>query len=67
MAAPETLATALHVATAATASLAWITARDAFHNHLWSCRDCHAPTGRHCVTGADLHSTYERTPLESAP
>ncbi|VVQ18739.1 hypothetical protein PS938_04613 [Pseudomonas fluorescens] len=64
---PAALATARHVATAATASLGWITARDAFHNHLWSCRDCHAPTGRYCATGADLRVTYERTPLESAP
>ncbi|MCY1292597.1 hypothetical protein D9M68_508780 [compost metagenome] len=67
MAAPETLAIARHVATAATASLAWITARDAFHNHLWSCRDCFAPTGRYCAAGADLRATYEAPPLESAP
>ncbi|VVN09430.1 hypothetical protein PS647_03764 [Pseudomonas fluorescens] len=55
------------VHTAATASQAWREADAAYTNHLMSCRDCHAPTGRYCATGADLHSTYERTPLESAP
>ncbi|MNE38127.1 hypothetical protein D3C80_1320120 [compost metagenome] len=52
------------VHTAATASQAWREADAAYTNHLMSCRDCHAPTGRYCTTGADLRTTYERTPLE---
>jgi hypothetical protein len=67
VATPATLATIRHVATAATASPAWIAARDAFHNHLWSCHDCHAPTDRYCATGADRRATYDRAALESAP
>ncbi|MCY1364026.1 hypothetical protein D9M69_508150 [compost metagenome] len=55
------------VHTAATASQAWREADAAYTNHLMSCRDCHAPTGRYCATGADRRATYERTPLESAP
>jgi hypothetical protein len=52
------------VHTAATASQAWREADAAYTNHLMSCRDCHAPTGRYCAAGADLRATYERTPLE---
>ncbi|UVE16815.1 hypothetical protein NVV93_14595 [Pseudomonas sp. LS44] len=45
--------------TAATASPEWIAARDAFHAHaLGNCPHCHAPTGRYCVTGAELRARY---------
>ena len=49
------------ISTAATASQAWITARDAYINHLMGCRACHAPTGRHCLAGADLRACYNLT------
>lgn len=45
--------------TEATASLEWIAARDAFHTHaLGNCPHCHPPSGRYCVTGAELRARY---------
>jgi hypothetical protein len=49
---------------AATASAAWRQARDQYHRHLFGCRACYAPTGRHCVAGAELRAVYDSTPLE---
>jgi hypothetical protein len=49
---------------AATASPAWRNARDQYHRHLFGCRACYAPTGRHCVAGAELRAVYDSTPLE---
>ena len=54
------------VHTAATASQAWREA-DAVHtNHLMSCRDCHAATGRYCAAGIDLRQRYNNTPMEAS-
>lgn len=50
--------------TAATASPAWRQARDQYHGHLFGCRACYAPTGRHCTTGSDLRQQYDSTPME---
>ncbi len=44
--------------TAATASPEWIAARDQYIGHLMTCRDCYAPGGRYCATGADLRQQY---------
>lgn len=52
------------ILTAATAVPEWIAARDQYHNHLMSCRACHAPVGRHCAAGAELRRYYEQTPME---
>ena len=53
------------VRTAATASLAWLAARDQYLSHAMTCIACHAPTGRHCPVGAELRATYYATPMES--
>ena len=53
--------------TAATASPAWQQARDQYHRHLFGCRACYAPTGRHCATGAELRAAYDSTPMEARP
>lgn len=50
--------------TAATASPVWLAARDTYLSHVMSCRTCHAPTGRHCLVGAELRATYDTTPME---
>lgn len=50
--------------TAATASPAWLAARDAYLSHAMTCRACHAPISRHCPAGAELRATYENTPME---
>ncbi|WP_371232435.1 hypothetical protein ACAW63_06240 [Pseudomonas sp. QE6] len=48
--------------TAATASQAWLTARDAFHAHaLGGCPHCYPSLGRYCVTGAELRARYDST------
>lgn len=52
------------IRTAATASPAWLAARDQYLNHVMTCRACYAPAGRHCPAGADLRASYDRTPLE---
>ncbi|MNF92236.1 hypothetical protein D3C85_1228270 [compost metagenome] len=52
------------VRTAATASPAWLAARDQYLSHAMTCRACHAPTGRHCPAGAELRATYDTTPME---
>lgn len=49
--------------TAATASPAWLAARDQYLNHIMACRTCHAPAGRYCPTGRELHTTYSHTPM----
>lgn len=50
------------IRTAATASPAWLAARDQYLNHVMTCRACYAPAGRHCQAGADLRASYDRTP-----
>lgn len=52
------------VRTAATASPAWLTARDQYLSHAMTCCACHAPTGRYCPAGAELRATYDTTPME---
>jgi len=52
------------VRTAATASPAWLTARDRYLSHAMTCCACHAPTGRYCLAGAELRATYDTTPME---
>ena len=52
--------------TAATASPEWIAARDQYIGHLMTCRDCYAPGGRYCATGADLRQRYNTITEESA-
>lgn len=52
------------VRTAATASPAWLAARDQYLSHAMTCIACHAPTGRHCPAGAELRATYDTTPME---
>jgi hypothetical protein len=60
---PAQLLTSPHVS-AATATPAWRHARDQYLNHIMACRDCYAPTARYCLPGADLHASYENTPME---
>ena len=50
---------------AANATPEWRHARDQYLNHVMACRSCYAPTARHCPTGADLHATYDLTPMET--
>lgn len=38
------------ICTVVTASSEWAAACEQFHNHLWGCHVCHAPTGRYCPT-----------------
>ena len=52
------------VRTAATASPAWLTARDQYLSHAMTCCACHAPTGRYCPAGAGLGATYDTTLME---
>ena len=52
------------VRTAATASPAWLTARDQYLSHAMTCCACHAPTGRYCPAGAELRATYDTTLME---
>lgn len=52
-------------ANAATATPEWRQARDQYLSHIMVCRSCYAPTGRHCIAGADLCATYEATPMEA--
>ena len=54
------------IQTAATASPEWIAARDLYIGHLMTCRDCYAPGGRYCATGADLRQQYNTITEESA-
>ena len=61
--APKTVLTKPHI-TAATATLEWRLARDLYLNHLMACRECYAPTGRHCPHGAELRATYNQTPMD---
>lgn len=50
---------------AANATPEWRHARDQYLNHVMACQSCYAPTARHCLAGADLRATYDRTPMES--
>jgi hypothetical protein len=52
--------------TAATASQAWREADAANTNHLMSCDECHAATGRYCAAGVDLRQRYNNTPMEAS-
>ncbi|WP_434628029.1 hypothetical protein [Pseudomonas sp. Z6-14] len=54
-------------ASAATATLEWRLARDAYLNHIMACRSCYAPTNRYCGAGAELRADYDRTPMETQP
>ncbi|MBH2032035.1 MAG: hypothetical protein I8H93_08030 [Pseudomonadales bacterium] len=51
------------ISTAATASKAWREAAAAYNNHLMSCPDCYAATGRYCASGFDLRQRYTNTPM----
>lgn len=51
------------IQTAATSSPEWLAARDAIYHHLMLCRSCYAPTGRHCLAGAELRQRYDQTPM----
>ena len=51
--------------TAATASPEWRQARDLYLQHLTTCRACHAPTNRYCMTGSGLRQLYENTKMLS--
>lgn len=59
-----TQASSAHLS-AATATPEWLYARDEYLNHLMVCRACYAPAGRYCMTGAELHVSYGKTPMES--
>ncbi|WP_231876372.1 hypothetical protein [Azotobacter vinelandii] len=50
------------IRTAATASPAWREVRDQYHAHIFACRACYAPLGRHCAVGAELRAIYDSTP-----
>lgn len=72
---PITLAAVMHVVaetepqhtvhTAATASTDWLAARNQFYRHLMTCRACHAPIGRYCPSGSELHQHYNDTSQET--
>ena len=51
---------------AAIGSPVWRPARDHYHRHLFGCRACFAPTGRHCPTGAALRAVYDSIAMESS-
>ncbi|MFL1500205.1 hypothetical protein ACI77N_03180 [Pseudomonas sp. S191] len=52
-------------ASAATATPEWRQARDQYLNHIMVCRSCYAPTGRYCMAGAHLRTSYDNTPMEA--
>ena len=52
------------VVTAATASPAWVAARNQYIQHIMACDGCYAPTGRYCNIGADLKAIYEEASEE---
>ncbi|KAA0948967.1 hypothetical protein FQ186_03565 [Pseudomonas sp. ANT_H14] len=52
-------------ASAATATPEWRQTRDQYLTHIMVCRSCYAPTGRHCMVGADLRACYDATPMEA--
>ncbi|MGE8362369.1 hypothetical protein [Pseudomonas sp.] len=52
---------------AANATPEWRQARDRYINHVMTCRGCYAPGGRHCLTGAELRTAYDSTPMEAHP
>jgi hypothetical protein len=52
------------VLTAAMAALTWREADAAHTNHLMSCDECYAATGRYCAAGVDLRQRYNNTPME---
>ena len=52
---------------AATASPDWLLARDAYLNHIMICRQCHAPTERHCADGGALRANYRAQSMKVAP
>ncbi|NNA99302.1 Uncharacterised protein [Pseudomonas fluorescens] len=54
------------ILTAASASQAWRVADAAQTNHLMSCDECHAATGRYCAAGIDLRQRYNNTPMEAS-
>ncbi|MEH6365549.1 MAG: hypothetical protein V7764_04745 [Pseudomonas marincola] len=56
-----------YIQTAVTASPEWRQARDQYINHLMTCRGCYAPASRYCMTGAELRTTYDSTPMEVRP
>ena len=67
LASPEGDSPPYYIHTAATASPEWVAARDQHINHLMTCRDCHAPIGRYCATGAELRQRYNALTEEQAP
>lgn len=52
---------------AANATPEWRQARDWYISHVMTCRGCYAPGGRHCLTGAELRTSYDNTPMEAHP
>lgn len=52
---------------AANSTPEWRQARDRYINHVMTCRGCYAPGGRHCLTGAELRTAYDNTPMEVHP
>ncbi|MGG7675763.1 hypothetical protein [Pseudomonas sp. WC2] len=54
------------ILTAATASQVWRDADAENTNHLMSCDECHAATGRYCEAGVDLRKRYNNTPMEAS-
>lgn len=54
------------ILTAATASQTWRVADAAQTNHLMSCDECHAGTGRYCAAGIDLRQRYNSTQMEAS-
>jgi len=50
---------------AANATPEWRNVRDHYLSHVMACPACYAPTGRHCIAGADLRAAYDSTLMEA--
>jgi hypothetical protein len=51
---------------AANATPEWRKVRDQYVSHVMACPGCYAPTGRHCIAGADLRAAYDSTSMGKA-
>lgn len=49
------------IRTAATANSQWLSIRKRWHDHIFSCPNCHPRPGRYCSVGAQLHAEYQAT------